>query len=231
MASPLSRRMLLADSRWDSSRSLLDSPPKAPATEDEAIRSSTGRGLNESSEDISPEVVPVSLQSEQTVMDGQDVLSALALKTSEEAKLLSTASPQGIPIELPMVCSREVEASMAPRLPRMRLSEKAASMRCLLQTPGTSNVSNRRLPSRELSRSISVTDLNLLRRMTLDDSRWASSRSLLHSLPIASVAEFEALHRSFVSGMNESSEFSTPEVVLVSLRSPQTMYTVHYGKL
>jgi hypothetical protein len=201
MASTLPQRTLpsvtLADSRWDSSRSLLDSPPKAPNAEDEAYQENTVAG---------------------------QVLSALAHKISE-ANLPLTGSSQGLSTELPMVYTHQDVTAMALRSPRKRLSEKAASMRCLSKGP---EASSRKVPSRGLSRSTSVANLDpmaspLSRRMTLADSKWYSSRSLLDSLPMAPATEDEAIHSSFASGMNESSEDSSAEVAPVSLRSQQTI--------
>jgi hypothetical protein len=142
MASTLPQRMLppvtLADSRWDSSRSLFDNPPKAPAAEeDETIDTSIVSGMNEwSPEDSSwEEVASVSPRYQETMVAGQ-ALSPSALNTSEETKPHSTASSQGIPAEITTVCPPQVVTTMVPQPPRMRLSEKAVSVRCLLMSPG-----------------------------------------------------------------------------------------------
>jgi hypothetical protein len=143
---------------------LLDSSPKAPTTEDEQEAteiSAIGSAManDETTKDSSsPEETLVSLPNPEKTMAGQ-VLSALASKISE-ANLPFTASSQGIPTTelVPVVYIRQVVSAMAPRSPRKRLSEKAASMRCL--SKGPVGASNQKVPSRGLSRSMSVASLD-----------------------------------------------------------------------
>jgi hypothetical protein len=165
-----SRSFTHADSRWDSSLSLLDSPPSpnAHAAEADAIENS------------SREVAP---RSQQTMVAGQ-LLSVLVLTSSEKVKPLSTVSSQGIPTEIITDYLPQV-VNVALRLQRKCLNKK--SVHCLPETP---RVSNRTSRSRVLSRAATFDDSSplpstLLERKTLEVSRtrWASSRALLNSSP------------------------------------------------
>jgi hypothetical protein len=198
MASTLPQRTLLADSRWDSSRSLLDSAPKVPAAEDAPIDTS----IDDDDDDVSIKIdvaPPQSPRKSFTRKPSQSTLNAMINQSASNMiytgpSLLLDAPSQDNPTEIPTDCPPKVVAA-APRSPRKCLNEKALSVHCMFKSSG---VSNRKSPSRGLSRSTSAADLNpmastLSQRMlpseSLADSRWDSSRSLLDSAPKAPVDE------------------------------------------